>query len=136
MVVLSFTTSHAEKKRYNILINITILLTDDLILREGLVGDPGPREDLLGVDDLEEGRDEVGRAHRHQRLVLELHVRAPRDVALQIELLVGTVPARSFFLLLRTSILQKSRKHSLQFLCENNGSMKWDDHDVFAVFNN
>ena len=93
-----------------VLFRANTLLTDDLVLREGLVGDPGPREDLLGVDDLEEGRDEVGRAHGHQRLVLELHVGAPRDVALQIQLLVGTVPKRSSWLL-----RVFSRVHSLQF---------------------
>jgi hypothetical protein len=41
-------------------------------------------EDLLGVNNLEESREEIGRPHRHQRLVLKLHLRPVGDVALQI----------------------------------------------------
>jgi hypothetical protein len=41
-------------------------------------------EDLLGVNNLEESGEEIGRPHRHQRLVLKLHLRPIGDVALQI----------------------------------------------------
>ena len=36
---------------------------------------------------LKEGAEEVGGAHRHECLILELLLCAPRDVALQVELL-------------------------------------------------
>ena len=61
--------------------------TASLVLSERLVHDPRAGEDLLGVDDLQERAEEVGRAHRHQGLVLELLLGAPRDVSLQVQLL-------------------------------------------------
>ena len=42
---------------------------------------------------LEEGRNEVCRPNRHEGLVLELLLRAPRHVALQVQLLVSAVLA-------------------------------------------
>ena len=64
-------------------------LSDHLILIKRFVHNPCSREDFVGIDDLEEGRDKVGRPHCHQGLVLELLLCSVRNVASQIELILA-----------------------------------------------